>query len=159
MSTSRLARRRVLRRSLQSLGLLALGPQLLGTLARAQSLTVLKFSEMYSAVTVRGIEFSPKLRGLNGRQASMTGFMAPPLKPKLDFFVLTRAPMSSCPFCSTVADWPPDIVLVIMPDDQPLTPSTGALQVSGRLEYGVRKDETTGFVSLVRLYATSVREV
>jgi hypothetical protein len=159
MSMPRLARRRFLLRGAQTLGVLALGSPLLGTLARAQRVTVLKFSEMYSAVTVRGIEFSPKLRGLSGQQASMTGFMAPPLKPKLDFFVLTKAPMSSCPFCSTAADWPPDIVLVIMPDGRTLTPSTGALRVSGRLEYGVKKDETTGFVSLVRLYASDVSGV
>ncbi len=85
----------------------------------AEAQTVMKFSELYSRVTVRGIEFSPKLTGLAGQRVTMTGFMAPPLKPKLDFFVLTRVPMSSCPFCTTSADWPPDIVLVIMPDGSP----------------------------------------
>ena len=125
-------------------------------LTSAQAQSSLKFSEMYSKVTVRGIEFSPKLQGLTGKSVSMVGFMAPPLKPKLDFFVLTKAPMSSCPFCSTVADWPPDIVLVIMPDGKLLDPSTGALKVTGRLEYGIKKDDQTGFVSLVRLYADKV---
>ena len=121
--------------------------------------TVMKFSELYSKVTVRGIEFSPKLSGLAGRQATMTGFMAPPLKPKLDFFVLTKAPMSSCPFCTTSADWPPDIVLVIMPDGQLLDPTTGAIRVTGRLEVGIKKDDQTGFVSLVRLYAVRVEDL
>ncbi len=128
--------------------------------AQAQSgPTVMKFSELYSRITVRGIEFSPKLTGLAGRTVTMTGFMAPPLKPKLDFFVLTRVPMSSCPFCTTSADWPPDIVLVIMPGGKLLDPSTGAIRVTGRLEVGVKKDDQTGFVSLVRLYADRVENL
>jgi hypothetical protein len=124
--------------------------------ALAQQAT-LKFSELYSKVTVRGIEFSPKLKNLSGQRIQMSGFMAPPLKPKLDFFVLTREPMSTCPFCTTAADWPADIVLVIMPDGQELTPDTRPLRVTGRLEVGIKKDETTGFVSLVRLYADRVQ--
>ena len=128
--------------------------------AQAQSgPTVMKFSELYSNVTVRGIEFSPKLTGLAGKKVTMTGFMAPPLKPKLDFFVLTKAPMSSCPFCTTSADWPPDIVLVIMPDGKLLDPTTGAIRVTGRLEVGIKKDDQTGFVSLVRLYADKVENL
>ena len=119
----------------------------------------MKFSELYSRVTVRGIEFSPKLSGLAGKQVTMTGFMAPPLKPKLDFFVLTKAPMSSCPFCSSAADWPPDIVLVIMPDGKLLDPSIGAIRVTGRLEVGIKRDDETGFVSLVRLYADKVENL
>ncbi|WP_407571503.1 hypothetical protein [Deinococcus altitudinis] len=130
------------------------------TPARADTApTVMKFSELYSNVTVRGIEFSPKLTGLAGKKVTMTGFMAPPLKPKLDFFVLTKAPMSSCPFCTTSADWPPDIVLVIMPDGKLLDPSTGAIRVTGRLEVGIKKDEQTGFVSLVRVYADRVEDL
>jgi len=125
----------------------------------AEAQTVMKFSELYSRVTVRGIEFSPKLTGLAGQRVTMTGFMAPPLKPKLDFFVLTRVPMSSCPFCTTSADWPPDIVLVIMPDGKLLDPSTGPIRVTGRLEVGVKRDDQTGFVSLVRLYADRVENL
>ena len=128
--------------------------------AQAQSTpTVMKFSELYSKITVRGIEFSPKLTGLAGKQVTMSGFMAPPLKPKLDFFVLTRVAMSSCPFCTTTADWPPDIVLVIMPGGQLLEPSIGVIRVTGRLEVGVKKDDQTGFVSLVRLYADRVENL
>ena len=130
------------------------------TPARADTApTVMKFSELYSNGPVRGSEFSPKLTGLAGKKVTMTGFMAPPLKPKLDFFVLTKAPMSSCPFCTTSADWPPDIVLVIMPDGKLLDPTTGAIRVTGRLEVGIKKDDQTGFVSLVRLYADKVENL
>lgn len=119
----------------------------------------LKFTDLYSKITVRGVEFSPRLKSLNGQQVEMKGYMAPPLKPKLDFFVLTRQPLASCPFCTTAADWPPDIVLVLMPNGKELDPSIRPLQINGRLEVGIKQDQETGFVSLVRLYAESVKEI
>lgn len=143
------------RRILRALTLLPLA----GWLARvgaAAAPTALKFNELYGKVTVRGVEYSSKIRALSGQTITMTGFMAPPLKPKLDFFVLTREPMSTCPFCTTAADWPADIVLVIMPPGRELEPTTRGMNVSGRLDIGVKRDDETGFVSLVRLYADGV---
>ena len=131
-------------------------PGLLSRALAAPSPTGLKFSELYARTTVRGVEYSDKLRALQGQQVIMAGFMAPPLKPRLDFFVLTREPMSTCPFCTTAADWPADIVLVIMPRGQELDPTTRGLSVTGRLDWGVKRDAETGFVSLVRLYAERV---
>lgn len=129
----------------------------LGGLGLAQS--PLEFSELYSKTTVRGVEFSPKLQALAGKQVVMAGWMAPPLKPKLDFFVLTKAPLATCPFCSSAADWPPDIVLVIMPPGRLAEPTTQRIRVVGRLEVGIKEDAATGFVSLVRIYADRVEEV
>lgn len=139
-----------MRQLLLALSVLASG------LAGAQ--TSLKFADLISKTTVRGVEFSPTLRQLSGQQVTMRGFMAPPLKPKLDFFVLTKQPMATCPFCSTAADWPPDIVLVIMPDGRELDPSIRPLRVTGRLEVGIKRDDETGFVSLIRIYASRVSE-
>ena len=130
-----------------------------GWLARAGAAAApatLKFGELYDRVTVRGVEYSDRIKALTGQSIQMTGYMAPPLKPKLDFFVLTREPMSTCPFCTTAADWPADIVLVIMPPGRELEPTTRGLNVTGRLEIGVKRDDETGFVSLVRLYASAV---
>lgn len=139
-----------MRQLLLALSVLASG------LAGAQ--TSLKFADLIGKTTVRGVEFSPTLRELSGQQVTMRGFMAPPLKPKLDFFVLTKQPMATCPFCSTAADWPPDIVLVIMPDGRELDPSIRPLRVTGRLEVGIKRDDETGFVSLIRIYASRVSE-
>lgn len=119
----------------------------------------LDFADLYSRVTVRGVEFSPRLLALDGQRVVMEGWMAPPLKPKLDFFVLTKAPLTTCPFCSTAAEWPPDIVLVIMPPGRTAEPTTRRIRVVGRLEVGVKEDKETGFVSLVRIYAERVEEV
>lgn len=137
-------------------GMLATLPMILSPRAYAEPL---KFSELYGRVTVRGVEFSSKLKELNGKAVEMKGYMAPPLKPKLDFFVLTKQPLATCPFCTTAADWPPDIVLVIMPAGKELDPSIHPLQIKGRLEVGIKRDEETGFISLIRIYADNVSEI
>jgi hypothetical protein len=77
--------------------------------------------------------------------------MAPPLKAESDFFVLTRFPMSICPFCSNAADWPIDIVVVKLSSASEVISPAYAISVSGTLEFGVKVDPDTGFVSLVRI--------
>jgi hypothetical protein len=89
----------------------------------------------------------------------MTGYMAPPLKPSLDFFVLTKQPMSICPFCSTDADWPDDIILVLVKQKQEAATATTPIQVTGVLEVGGKQDPETGFYSVMRIYADKVEEV
>jgi hypothetical protein len=118
----------------------------------------LRFGEMYGGISSLGIVLSDKLQSLAGQTVVMEGFMAPPLKPTLDFFVLTRVPMSLCPFCSSDADWPSDIVIVYL--ERPVTalPFDRPIHVEGRLELGTKIDTETGFVSLVRIYATLLRE-
>lgn len=73
----------------------------------------LDFSDMYSGASSEGLVFSDTLNSLNGSEVTMTGFMAPPLKPSINFFVLTETPMAVCPFCSTDADWPYNMVVVL----------------------------------------------
>jgi hypothetical protein len=120
---------------------------------------MLSFGDLYSRVTVRGVEFSPRLKSLDGKRVVMEGYMAPPLKPRVTFFVLTKLPLATCPFCSSAADWPPDIVLVILPKGREVEPVTSRIRVLGRLEIGVKEDPETGFVSLVRIYAEKVEVV
>ena len=115
--------------------------------------TVLGFNELYSGASPLGIQFSSKLKTLNGHRVKMTGFMAPPLKPTLAFFVLTKVPMAICPFCSTDANWPNDIVVVRLSKPVTALPYDQPIQVIGKLEVGSQIDQETGFVSLVRLNA------
>jgi hypothetical protein len=117
------------------------------------------FGEMYDGVSSLGLILSEKLRSLEGKAIVMEGFMAPPLKPTLNFFVLTRIPMSICPFCSSDADWPYDIVIVRL--DRPVyaLPFDRPIRVEGVLELGSDVDPETGFVSLIRIRATRLEEV
>lgn len=86
-----------------------------------------------------------------GERLEIDGFMAPPLKAESDFFVLTRRPMSVCPFCETEADWPGDIVAVYTKYVVTVFPFNIPIRVSGVLELGTYRDEELGFVSLMRL--------
>jgi hypothetical protein len=119
----------------------------------------LRFGEMYSSASSLGLALSEKLLSLNGKNVVMEGFMAPPLKPTLRFFVLTSVPMAICPFCSTDSDWPNDIVLVFLRKEAEALPFDRPIRVEGVLELGTKTDEETGFVSLVRIYATRVEAV
>jgi hypothetical protein len=110
----------------------------------------LAFGEMYLS-SVLGMKFTPKLTGLTGKTVSVTGFMAPPLRASGRFFVLTRQPVSLCPFCNSDADWPADILVVYLREDRTFVQLNRPLVVTGRLETGSYTDPDTGFVSQVRL--------
>ena len=66
--------------------------------------------------------------------------------------------MSICPFCSSDADWPSDIVVVEVAEPIVALPFDRPIQVSGVLELGTAVDEETGFVSLVRIKADTLAE-
>jgi hypothetical protein len=113
----------------------------------------MQFSEMYAGADSLGIKLSDKLVRLRGKKVRMVGFMAPPLKPTLSFFVLASAPLSICPFCSSDADWPSDIIMVKLAKPVVAAPFDRPIWVEGTLEVGSEVDEETGFVSLVRILA------
>lgn len=119
----------------------------------------LAFSDLYAEGSSRGLVFSDKLQALDGYKVTMTGYMAPPLKPSLDFFVLTMQPMSICPFCDSDASWPANIVLIYMQDGKTAESTTNVLEVTGRLEIGSYTDEVTGFVSQIRIFADEIKEL
>lgn len=111
----------------------------------------LSFDEFYSKVSVLGLEFSDKVKSQAGKEIEITGFMAPPLKAESQFFVLTKMPMAMCPFCSSDADWPEDILVVYLSKRQTFVQNNAMIKVTGVLEYGSWRDPETGFVSQLRL--------
>jgi hypothetical protein len=119
----------------------------------------LTFDELYGKIGVLGLEFSDKVKALAGQDVVMRGFMAPPLKAESDFFVLTEIPMSLCPFCSSDADWPDNIIVVYLGAKQTFVQFNAVIEVEGTLEYGSWTDPDTGFVSLLRLRNASFRSV
>lgn len=135
------------RRMLFAAGLAALTA---GT-RRASAGQTLTFDELYSHQGVFGLTFSDKVKGLAGKTVAMRGFMAPPLQAEADFFVLTEIPMSICPFCSSDADWPDNIVVVRLDRAQTFEQANALIEVTGTLEVGSWTDPTTGFVSLLRI--------
>lgn len=107
----------------------------------------LRFRELYS----RGKDLSPQALALDGQRITMTGYMAPPLKPEINFFVLTKTPMATCPFCDDATDWPNDIVLSFFEGPLEFTRFSNLIRVEGTFDTGIETDEGTGFVSKVRL--------
>jgi hypothetical protein len=123
--------------------------------------TELSFTQLYSGASISGPILSERAKALDGRTVVMSGYMAPPLKPDLDFFVLTKTPMVYCPFCSTAADWPFDIVFVRLAGSRtvPSMVPSQAIRVTGTFSVGSATDPASGFVSMVRIYATSVEPI
>ena len=74
------------------------------------------------------------MKQLTGRKVSIQGFMAPPLKAEAQFFVLTEIPMALCPFCSTDADWPDNILVVYLDRKQTFTDPNQRIEARGTLE-------------------------
>jgi hypothetical protein len=105
----------------------------------------------FADISVADDQYTEKARQLAGKVVAMRGYMAPPLKPEIDFFVLTSLPTAICPFCDAAASWPDDIVLVQLSRPVRALAYDRLLNVSGILEIGIETDEKTGFVSLVRL--------
>ena len=105
----------------------------------------------FADLSVADDVYTEKARKLAGKPVEMRGYMAPPLKPEIDFFVLTSLPTAICPFCDAAASWPDDIVLVKLFRPVRALNYDILLNVSGTLEIGETTDAATGFVSLVRL--------
>ncbi|MET0963644.1 MAG: hypothetical protein ABWY05_12635 [Noviherbaspirillum sp.] len=99
--------------------------------------------------------FSDTAKRLAGKTISVQGFMAPHLKVESDFFVLSNAPVESCPFCESEDQWIETIIFVRMKKRQEAARPGDLILVVGRLEIGPQTDEATGFVSRVRLVDAS----
>jgi hypothetical protein len=119
----------------------------------------LSFDTLYKSSGVLGIQYSERALALRGKPIVIRGFMAPPLKPESTFFVLTREPVSVCPFCASDAEWPVDIIVVYLQGTLSPVDFTQRLQVEGRLEIGSWTDPQTGFVSQVRLRESTVSKI
>jgi hypothetical protein len=134
----------------------AMHPTVVHPLTFDQNPIPIKFSEFYDGYNLRtGLILSDKLLSLDGKMVQISGYMAPPLKPELDYFVLTRIRLAFCPFCSTGADWPDDIALVYL--NSTTTAATEyPVKITGRMEIGAAIDQETGMVSLVRVYADNL---
>jgi hypothetical protein len=116
----------------------------------------LTFESLYKSVGVLGIQYSDQAKALKGKEVRMRGYMAPPLKPESSFFVLTREPVSVCPFCASDAQWPVDIVVIYLKGTLAPVNFSQRIEVRGTLEMGSWTDPHTGFVSQVRIVDAEV---
>ena len=130
---------------------------LIGVISPIVIAQTLSFDDMYAGASAEGLIVSDTLKNANGTTVIMQGYMAPPLKPSINFFVLTQEPMAVCPFCSTDADWPSNIVVVYLENPVTALPYDQTITVTGTLSVGSYVDSETGFVSLVRINNAQVQ--
>ncbi|MDO6388151.1 hypothetical protein [Uliginosibacterium sp. 31-12] len=120
---------------------------------------LLSFDGLYKSNTVLGLKFAERTLALKGQSVRLRGYMAPPLKPESKFFVLTREPVSICPFCSSDAEWPVDIVVIYASKTVVPTNFSERIEVEGTLEVGSHTDPATGFVSQLRIRDASFNKL
>lgn len=120
---------------------------------------LLSFDTLYKSVGVLGTVYSDQAKALQNKDVRMRGYMAPPLKPESKFFVLTREPVAVCPFCSSDAQWPADIVVVYLRDTLAPINLSRRIEVTGTLEMGFWTDPQSGFVSQVRIVDAMIHKL
>lgn len=92
-----------------------------------------------------------KLLSLDGKTVELKGYMAPPLKLGLDWFLLTDFPVGVCPYHSNVGQITAGMALIYV--EGPEFPFTyEPLRLVGELHIGELADPETGMVSIARLY-------
>lgn len=106
-----------------------------------------KLRDLYN----KDLSFSDLALSGKGTRVTIAGFMAPPLKAESVFFVLTKMPMSVCPFCEPGMPWPDDILAVYAKRVVDVIPFNVPITVDGVLELGDAVDPELGFYSKVRL--------
>jgi len=107
----------------------------------------LKLRQLYN----KDRSFSDLAMSLKGRMVSVEGFMAPPLKADARFFVLTKMPMATCPFCEPGVEWPRNILPVYTRRVVDVIPFNVRIMATGTLNLGDFTDPDTGFWSKLRL--------
>ncbi|HEY3917164.1 MAG TPA: hypothetical protein VGL83_05200 [Stellaceae bacterium] len=112
---------------------------------------LLPFNDIYATVGAIGLRLGARAKELAGNPVRIRGYMAPPDLDKSDFFVLTRAPAFTCPFCDPGTNWPDDVVLALLDGDTRFVDPAQPIEVVGELELGAKLDIRTGATRLVRL--------
>ncbi len=95
--------------------------------------------------------FSDLALSMDGERIRLKGYMAPPLKANMAFFVLTQRPMAVCPFCEPDTEWPDDILPIYTKRVVDPVYYTVGIEAEGILELGEFIEEETGFWSPIRL--------
>ena len=119
-----------------------------GGVAFAKDDDFVRMRDLYN----KDLSFSDYARSMEDKRISVMGFMAPPLKAESTFFVLTKRPMSVCPFCESEAEWPDDILAIYAKRNVKILPFNIPIVTSGTLALDTYEDPDTGFVSRVRLF-------
>ncbi|PZE20840.1 hypothetical protein [Paenibacillus xerothermodurans] len=94
---------------------------------------------------------SAKFKQFNGQNVVIDGYMGEILSMDKGWFLLIPRPGAECPFDNGDQSYWNSIMIVFVKDKEQLRHTNGALRVTGRLDVGVKQDES-GYKTMFRLY-------
>jgi len=95
---------------------------------------------------------------LKGSTVTIKGFMGEVLSFDKHWFLLIPEPGAECPFDNGDETYWNKIMIVFVPDDVKLRYKTGPIQITGRLDAGIKIDES-GYKTMFRIYDASFEEI
>ncbi|MCA1294434.1 hypothetical protein LBW89_15500 [Paenibacillus sp. alder61] len=95
---------------------------------------------------------------LSGTTVTIKGFMGEVLSFEKNWFLLIPEPGAECPFDNGDETYWNKIMIVFVPDDVKLRYKSEPLQVTGRLDVGIKIDES-GYKTMFRLYDAKFKEI
>ena len=101
---------------------------------------------------------SERFWDLSGSTVTIKGFMGEVLSFENHWFLLIPEQGSECPFDNGDETYWNKIMIVFVPDDGNLRYKPEALQITGRLDVGIKIDES-GYKTMFRLYDAAFEEI
>lgn len=95
---------------------------------------------------------------LSGSNVEINGYMGEVLSFEKNWFLLIPKPGAECPFDNGDETYWNKIMIVFVSDDVKLRHHTGPLKISGKLDVGVKIDES-GYKTMFRLYDATFEEI
>lgn len=95
---------------------------------------------------------------LSGSKVTIKGFMGEVLSFEKNWFLLIPEPGAECPFDNGDETYWNKIMIVFVPEGSKLRHTSGPLEISGRLDVGIKIDES-GYKTMFRLYDASFKSM
>lgn len=116
----------------------------------------IKWAEFFD--TVKQDTPSNKFWDLNGKTVQIKGFMGEVLSFDKHWFLLIPQPGAECPFDNGDETYWNKIMIVYVPDSMKLRYTSGPLLITGKLDVGIKLDES-GYKTMFRLYDASFEKI
>lgn len=101
---------------------------------------------------------SDRFWDLSGSTVTIKGFMGEVLSFEKNWFLLIPEPGAECPFDNGDETYWNKIMIVFVPEDVKLRYKSEPLEITGRLDVGIKIDES-GYKTMFRLYDASFKEI
>lgn len=109
-------------------------------------------------LTMRSRIPSDRFWDMSGKTVQIKGFMGEVLSFDKHWFLLIPKPGAECPFDNGDETYWNKIMIVFVPDDVKLRYTSGPLLITGKLDVGVKLDES-GYKTMFRLYDASFEKI